>query len=508
MRARMVRAAALAVLLLTAGPARADEVVLKDGRRLEGKVLEDGPGGVKLRLRFGGDVSFRRDEVERVERKDLPEDALAAKRRALAAGDAAGRWALALEAKRLSLRRACDELRAEVLGIDPGHREANEADGNVEWDGRWVKPAERDRLAAESERAAKAASGLVEWEGKWVTPEEKEAREQGLVLHDGRWMSEAEARRAQGLVPYRGGWVKKEEMEARALQDTMTDASGAPLTAAVTPRFAVFTIFPQEETQRIALEAEKAYAEFGRIFGVKDTDRLFDDPFTAGPRERRCSIVILEKDLQYQKFIDGFLRFHPEAKKALRPERIELMKRQKGFYIVDPDCWIVGFQFPYPIEQMRSTVVHKLSHVLLWRWRFSGKLPGWWLVEGLGEFQEVNAFGRCDTFCITTGYGDPAPGEKWVGDSWKATAKRMVNGGGDRRLADIVVKDLNDLEPHDLVKCWSVVHYLVALDREKFVRLVTVLREGARAAEAFPRVYDATVEEMDARWREFVKRSY
>jgi hypothetical protein len=502
---RLLPAAALVAALAAA--ASADEVRLKDGRLLEGKVLEESASEVKVRLRFGGDVTLRRDEVQSIERKDLPEEALAKRRAALDPKDAEGRWRLAREAKEQKLRKAYEELVDEVLRLDPAHAGANEARGRVLFEGKWMKPAERDALEAARERDAKAAQGLVEYKGRWVTPEEKEALERGLVKKDGRWMTEREAREMEGLVEYKGGWVRKEELESFRLRDALIEAAGVPLNAVQSERFQVFGVYTKAELQQVLEDAEKTYAEFAGIFGVKTEERLFNDIDTRAPS--RCTIVVLEKDAQYQKFIDGFLRVHERLKKNTASERIELWRRQKGFHTLDPDCWIVGYQFPYPKEHTRHTVVHKLSHMLLQRWKNKGTAwTNWWLQEGLGEVQEVNAFGSCLVYCITSGYGQTPGEDKGITESWKSEAKMMAAGGGDRRLQDLFVLNLNDLEPHDLVKCWSFVHYLLALDREKFARMTVELKSRKPASEVVPALYGQSLDQLDGQWREFVKRTY
>ncbi|MCK6479512.1 MAG: hypothetical protein HUU06_05585 [Planctomycetaceae bacterium] len=500
-------AVALGLALAAARPAPADEVKMKDGRVLEGRVLSETASEVTLRLRFGGDVTLKRTEIASLERKDLPEEAIAKRRAALDPKDAEGLWKLALEAKALKLRRQHEALLAEVLAADPDHAGAREARGDVLHGGKWMTPAERDRALKDEEVRARAKEGLVEHGGRWVTPEEKAALERGLVLHDGRWMSEREAMTAKGMVEYRGAWVSKDEAESLRLRDALAEAAGVPLTVARSERFSVATVYPQADTDQVLKDAEKAYAEFSGLFGVKPEDRLFDDPFNR--KRRPLTIVILEKDSQYQKFLEGLLRIHEDLRKVLRPERVELMKTQKGFYLVDPDCWIVGYQFPFPKEQTRHTVVHKLSHVMLLRWHFKGaSWPNWWIVEGLGEVQEINAFGSCQVFCITTGYGEPAADGKWIGESWKAEAKRLVASSGDLRFRDLVTRSLNDLSPHDLVKSWSLVHYLLSLDREKFAKLVLLLKDRMPASEAVPQVYGASLDDIDARWRDFVRKTY
>ncbi len=508
MRRRILPAALLAALLGAPARAPADEVRTKDGRVLEGKVLEDGPAGVKIRLRFGGELTLRRDEVQAVERKDLPEEAVAKKRAALAPGDAEGLWRLALEARDLKLRKAFEGLVDEILRISPDHAGANEAKGRVKYDGRWVDPKERDRLEAEKERQRKQAQGLVEHKGRWVTPEERDALDRGLVFHDGRWMSEREAKEAEGFVPHKGGWVKKEELESVLLRDSLVEAAGVPLTVAQSERFSVATVYNQADTNLVLQDAEKACAEFSRWFGVAPGERLFDHIMNRQPR--RCSIVILEKEAQYQKFIEGLLRSHEELRTVTSKEMIDLWKRQSGFVSLDPDCWIVGYRGAFPKERTRHSVVHKLSHVLLQRWRNKGtRWTRYWLAEGLGEVQEINAFGSCQVFCVRTEYGERGGDDaKAIGEGWKAEAKRLAAAGGDSRFRDLGAKPLADLQPWDLVKSWSMVHYLLSLDREKFVSLVALLKAQMPLEEALAQSHGATPEQMDDRWRDFVKRTY
>ena len=500
--------AAIGVVLLAAAAAAADEVRLADGRVLEGKILSETATEVRLRLRFGGEMTVARSQVKSIEKKDLPEEEIEKRRAALDPKDAEGRWALALDAKARGVRKAWEELVEEVLRLDPDHAAANESKGRVRHAGRWMTPAEREKALKDEQAAEKEAQGLVEHEGRWVTPEERDALRKGLVLHEGRWMSEREAREAKGEVPYKDGWVRKDELEALLLRDALAEAAGVPLNAASSERFVVLTVFGKSDAEQYLKDAERTYEEFARLFGVKQGERLFDDPFNR--RERRCHIVVLEKDVQYQKFLDGLLRHHGDLKKVLRPERVELMRKQKGFFLIDPDCWIVGYVFPYPKAQIRHTVVHKLSHVLVLRAKpFKGiAWPNWWLVEGLGEMQEITALGSCQVFCITTGYGESTGDVKAIGESWKAEVKKIASSGGDRRLAEIAVLGLNDLEPWDLVKSWSVVHYLVNLDPEKFAALVRRLKDRVPASDAVKEIYGATLDEIDGRWRDFVRKTY
>lgn len=84
-RFRLPCLAALAAFLLLAPSARADIVKLKNGNSIEGKILEEGEESVILRTTSGGTMTFRRDAVESVERRDdleeeTPEEDASAKK--------------------------------------------------------------------------------------------------------------------------------------------------------------------------------------------------------------------------------------------------------------------------------------------------------------------------------------------------------------------------------------------------------------------------------------------
>jgi len=106
-------------------PAQAgDVVVLKDGKRLEGRVLYEGPGYVVLRvgtkdreLPLGTIAELR--SLARTQRE------LVRRWQALGQQDVAGRMALAAEARGLGLPGEAEVLAWSVLGVEPAHEPAH-----------------------------------------------------------------------------------------------------------------------------------------------------------------------------------------------------------------------------------------------------------------------------------------------------------------------------------------------------------------------------------------------
>ncbi|MBI5368699.1 MAG: hypothetical protein HZA54_16815 [Planctomycetes bacterium] len=125
-RARRPAALALALALTAVCGLRAgigDVLHLTNGGRIEGKIVEEKDGLIRIQVKTGTTV-VRASEVARIERKAAPEEEVAGRRAKLATGDVEGRVALAGEAARAGLETAAIELYREALGLASGHAAA------------------------------------------------------------------------------------------------------------------------------------------------------------------------------------------------------------------------------------------------------------------------------------------------------------------------------------------------------------------------------------------------
>ncbi len=201
-------ALALAAFAVLAAASPADEVVLKTGgritgviveRTLERVVIEASPGRVTL-------------PMSRVARVVTSPSALAEFReRALAVAPTdAGGWAdLARWAETRELPTQAREAWEKVLGLQPGHPQANEALGRVQVDGRWLTADDAYR-----------ARGYVPYDGRWVTPEEHQALLRERAADDAdrreREASLARAREAEARAAEAEAHAREAEAAASA----------------------------------------------------------------------------------------------------------------------------------------------------------------------------------------------------------------------------------------------------------------------------------------------------
>jgi hypothetical protein len=183
----MARFALLAAVLMFAAVARADRVHLLDGAVIEGKATREGDR-VVIEV-DSGRLALAADQVARIEPASSPVQQIEQRRARLEARDVAGRMALANYCRDHGMSAREHELLREVIELSPDHAEA------------------RARL------------GYVRDGGGWTTREQS-LRAQGLVQHEGRWLTqqqvlEIERLRAQAQTASHERDKAQAELEAK-----------------------------------------------------------------------------------------------------------------------------------------------------------------------------------------------------------------------------------------------------------------------------------------------------
>jgi hypothetical protein len=217
MRLRSRRALGPVVVAILAGVtmAAADEIQLKGGGRVSGRIvertatrvaIETGPGRVTLPLA----------RVERIVEGRSALEVFAERAADLGAGDVEG-WAdLARWAEERDLLTQARGAWQRVLATDPAHPEANAGIGRVTLDGEWMSADDAYR-----------ARGYVSYEGRWLTPAEHEAavREREADAAAAHSQREADLRVQEAEARVREAEARAREAEAAAEQTS----GGIPL---------------------------------------------------------------------------------------------------------------------------------------------------------------------------------------------------------------------------------------------------------------------------------------
>jgi hypothetical protein len=209
----MQRSVLLVLAVLSCAAACADEVYLKGGGRVSGRVVQRTATSVEIDV-GGGTVAVPAKQVERIVEGRCALDVYYDRAGALDPKDregwaASGRWA-----SDQGLSTQSREAYQRVLAIDPSDAEANQALGNVQVDGRWM-----------TEEAAYRARGYVQFEGEWMTPAEQQA------IQGERARADSDRARAEAEARARQAEARAEEAEARAkaAEEAQQTQEGLPL---------------------------------------------------------------------------------------------------------------------------------------------------------------------------------------------------------------------------------------------------------------------------------------
>jgi hypothetical protein len=145
------------VLLSLVRAAAADEVVLKNGSRLEGTVTEEGN---RVIIDVGsGTITVDRSEIKLINRVDELNREYDRRMQAVKPDDANGHYQVYLWTRQQAgMKARSDRLLRKMLEIDPNHEPSRRALGYVNHKGAWLTQDE-----------FKAAIGLVRYNGGWVT---------------------------------------------------------------------------------------------------------------------------------------------------------------------------------------------------------------------------------------------------------------------------------------------------------------------------------------------------
>jgi hypothetical protein len=205
---RLPAVSAVAVALLAGSPAVADQLILKNGNRISGILVERQATRVVIDV-GPGRLAIPMASVDKIVTGASPLSKFAERAARLSPQDREGWLDLALWARDAGLETQAQECFARVLALDPQNALAQAGVGNVLLNGRWLTPDEAQR-----------ARGYVRFEGAWMTPEERDERQRESDVR-----RELERARAAERVA-------EAEARARAAEERAAEAeysSGLPL---------------------------------------------------------------------------------------------------------------------------------------------------------------------------------------------------------------------------------------------------------------------------------------
>lgn len=505
-------------LLLVGAQARADVVVLKDGRRIEGDVVRDTAQTVVVKTAFG-ELSFDRAEVESIERGLTRKQEFEQREQAAATAD--DFYALGLWAKSAKLSREARRCMERATELDRGHAKAHEYLGHVLYKGTWMTPEERDRRTRDDHTSEMQAKGLVEHAGEWVTPETKQRLEQGLVLFKGRWITAAEANRERGLELYQGTWLPAAEARAREDADAIAAATGLGLTVVLAGDALLAGPLPAADLAFVGEGLTASRGWFDRTFDAPPGLELFGG--------RMAELYLWGRDGEpYLKSLPRFAAWTTTVPDGW----VEAASGSHGVVYWDPLPLSSARQWHRNPEDLRGHCYHHWGHMLANRLGYDGRLLPPWYDEGLAGLTEHRTHGLNRVFCrALSGPGTGTVAKRAAYDidpadlrrgQWRRLLAGALEAERVPSFDQIAQRELATLEVVDILAAMAIVAWLEDVGEGSLGRFHARLRKEAppvpqrvieKARErqaaydrAFGEAAGMTWREADAAWRAWFLR--
>jgi hypothetical protein len=364
-----------------------------------------------------------------------------------------------------------------------------------------VRKSYNERVDSASKDLGKQWADLAAWCKKAGLAAEGTAALQKVLEYD---PANANARKELGYEKDpKGGWVSKVERELRA--EMRDGLAKAPPGAAATEQTEVeeklalrnrkreaahFLIesphLSDKDLAGLVQHAEHAYAMFHKIFGETD---LFQG--------RKMNSVILKDKPQHERYVDVFRKGSP-AEIALSKKSAGSM----GFPRTEQ------YQDTRPIESVQDMLVHSVAQICS---AFNTGNEAHWIHEGVAYHFTRLIKGTALTMCVDlAGTGTAGDGKNYQDPAnWPVVCRVWVREGKDPAI-DAILKCTNvqELDGAETVKAWSLVEFLIAEHREKFIALCRALRENTPVEEALRKVFDWSTKDFDDRWKAYVRMAY
>jgi hypothetical protein len=382
----------MAALVLTAAIASADLILLKDGRKFEGTILKETASEVVFETRFG-ELRFARSEISRLERRLTPSQEFEQRwKRCKGANDyfVLGQWATEKQLRE-DMRRAM----SKVISFEPDHVGANEALGLVPYDGRWVKPEERERLKAKAHSKDMRQRGLVQHDGEWVTLAEKKHLDAGEVYFEGRWLKPGDLERARGLEKLDGEWVVAGRATSVQNARAVLQATGVGGEFVVGTSVLVAGPFDQDFLQGIVDGLERG----GQWVSGLMRPEKGKAPVPVHPARVSAlqEFYVFGQDSEpYLRCVDPLVGLT----NTVPPGWGEAVKKTHGFYFSEPRAISAARCMGRPEAHLAGHSFHHRGHILINQHHYDGRLLPPWFDEGFACLFEFRVHQCNQVMCI------------------------------------------------------------------------------------------------------------
>lgn len=481
---------ALAIPAFLLGPeASADIIHYKDGRVVEGRILERTDSHIQVDTEFGR-LKIALSKIDWIEEKITPAEELADRRSRIGDDDGAALFELAMWARDQELDKPFRALLREVIAVAPGHSLANELLGRIQIDGSWMAP---EDIAA------------------YVSANEAEKRAQGLLFHDGRWRPEAEVMEARGFVLRGEVWVPRRQAETEAAIADLKELVDLEAWAWKSKTLTLYSSLPDMDVDMLGPALEDQVQRFLATLDVDEQERKrvlrYDIPIFLLPARTTLTHFV------ESGFVDRFVLTDAAKRGFLQAS---------NFSLSWPRPLIVLVQHGNHIDSAGDEDIgrlgilsHQLEQVLLQRFAGTRPTPGWAqaglvaLAEGIANETLTLNISTWDWDAPGQGGGPWVPNWQHYGH-WNKNLRDETKHGQVPTLRSLMHQDVGRLDSLEIGVSWSVVRFMLERHRTEFLAYLRAYGAGSDAWRTHPSKrheaawehgFGSSTDEIEREWR-------
>ncbi|MDF1661280.1 MAG: hypothetical protein P1V97_05885, partial [Planctomycetota bacterium] len=167
----VIAAVTFSALALNHGIASADVLVMKNGSRLEGEIVDQKDGLLKVKVNESAFVEVQAIQVVKIIKKPTRWQVLAQRRAQIKKGDVEALFELSKWCKKNFLAKDSRRICEEIIALNPDHLGARAVLGYVRSSGQWIL-----------EKDFYKAKGYVRYKGRWIPREEADREKLKITL--------------------------------------------------------------------------------------------------------------------------------------------------------------------------------------------------------------------------------------------------------------------------------------------------------------------------------------
>lgn len=248
------------------------------------------------------------------------------------------------------------------------------------------------------------------------------------------------------------------------------------------------SVYKQDRLTTLAQHAEAAFAMFHRLMSL-------DGESVLGPT--KPLMVYYKVKAEHERFVDAYIS-DARANKEF--------KKSSGLHVGDIHQ---TYQTTRGEGVVNDFTIHSAMHSLMAH-RTRGRRA--WLQEGMAYIMTFAVLGTAANHCSSIGETAVKGRSKNFkdGSKWRSITRDMVTEMTDPDINSVLKAKMSELTGDKTIKAWSILDFMIHDHYDKFLELIERLSKDRtdEGEKAIQEVFEWSLQDLDDRWRAYVRSTY